>query len=154
GREQGRCAWRGLDQMLEVVEQEQQRAIADRILERSRDPQRARCAFEDGLRIADRRERHPPDPARITVRRGAGRREGGERCVAAAAGAGEGQWARVGGGEQPADRRKLVLAAEERRRRDGQIRLEERLQRWVVAGAELEDPLRRGEVLEAVLAEV
>src|SRR5262249_60181061 len=82
-----------------------------------------------------------------------GRGAGGP-CLAAAAGSGESQEARSGVGEHPADRRKLVLAAEERRRRDGQIRLVERLQRWVVAGAELEDPLRRGEVLEAVLAEV
>ena len=48
----------------------------------------------------------------------------------------------------------LLLAADERSRLHRQVRPVERLQRREVLGAELEEPLRLEEVLEAVLAQV
>jgi hypothetical protein len=56
--------------------------------------------------------------------------------------------------EQTADRGQLALAAEERRRRDRQVRLVERLQPRELTLAELPDPLRGAQVLEPVLPEV
>jgi hypothetical protein len=48
----------------------------------------------------------------------------------------------------------LLLAPDERRRLDRQIRLVERLQRRKLARTQLVDPLRRRHVLQAVLAEL
>ena len=56
--------------------------------------------------------------------------------------------------QQADDLVELALAAEERRRRDGEVRLVERLQAREIGVAELEEALRRREVLESVLAEV
>ena len=69
-------------------------------------------------------------------------------------GPGERQQPDVLAAQQADDLVQLALAAEERRRRDGKVRLVQRLQRREVAVAELEQALRRREVLEPVLAEV
>src|SRR5205823_7968551 len=48
----------------------------------------------------------------------------------------------------------LPLASHQRVRRNGKVRRVQALQRGEVAVAELVDPLRRGQILEAVIAEV
>ena len=50
--------------------------------------------------------------------------------------------------------RQLALTTDQRHRLHGQVRLVQALQRRELTLAELEDPLRRGQVLEPVLAEV
>ena len=70
------------------------------------------------------------------------------------AGAREREEAGVVAHEQLPDIGKLVLAAEEGRRGYREVRAVERLQRREVAVAQLEDPLRRAQVLEPVLAEL
>jgi hypothetical protein len=69
--------------------------------------------------------------------------------------------ARPGQGQQPhaagherADLRQLLLAAEQRPRRDGEVRPSQRLERREVAAAQLVDALGCEEVLEPVLPEV
>jgi hypothetical protein len=52
------------------------------------------------------------------------------------------------------DLRQLAGTAEERRRRDGQVRLPQALERREALVAELEYALLRGEILQPVLAEV
>jgi hypothetical protein len=87
-RKQRREARRRLHQMLEVVEQQKQPSIANRIVERSRDAKRPGGILEHALRIAHGRKRHPPDAARIAVRGGA-RRLQGEPRLPTAAGSGQ-----------------------------------------------------------------
>ena len=56
--------------------------------------------------------------------------------------------------QQRADFFELGLATDERRRGDGKVRDGEGLERWELRVPQLVDALRRGEVLQAVLAEV
>ena len=70
------------------------------------------------------------------------------------AGARQREEPRVVAREQLSHVRELVLATEERRRGDGEVRPVERLQGRELVAAELENPLWRAQVLEPVLAEV
>ena len=70
------------------------------------------------------------------------------------AGTGERQQPNVLAAQQADNLVELALAAEKRRRRNGQIRLVQRLQARELGVAQLEESLRRREVLEPVLAEV
>ena len=115
--------------------------------------ERLRDGRQDELRVVERRERHPEDAVREAVGRGA-RRLQREACLADAARAGERQQARLARAQEVGERVELAGAAEERRRGDGQVGAVEALQRRELGAAELVDPLGRGEVLEAVLAEV
>ncbi len=137
--------------MLEVVQQEQQPPVSDRRCQLSGRSERATRRVEDGCRVGDGGERNPPDSLRVLVRGGACclQRESG---LATAARAGEGQQPRPR--EELADLAQLPVAPEERRRRYGQVRLVERLQRREVVRSELVDAFRGGEVLEAVLAQI
>ena len=107
---------------------------------------------EHESRVAQRRERNPPDALGEVVRRLGGGLER-EPGLAGAAGAGEGEQADAV--PEPLDHLvELALAAEELGRRDREVGAVQRPRLRELARPELEQPLRRGEVLEAVLAQV
>ena len=68
--EQRRHLGRRLDHVLEVVEQEQEAAVADELVERGTAPECARRSREDVSGVAHLGERNPPDTVRILVCRG------------------------------------------------------------------------------------
>ena len=152
GAEQQRQVGRSAHHVLEVVEQQQHPAVADRFRERPA-AEHARRTREDCRRFGDRGERHPPDAVRILLGGRGGGLEG-EARLAAAARAREAQQTDVGASEQFIDLAQLGVPTEERRQRHGQVRRVERLQRREVIVAELVDALRRRQVLQAVLAEI
>ena len=115
--------------------------------------ERLRCRLEDELGVAQRSERHPPDPVREGVG-GLCRGLQGEPGLPRPAGPGQGEQAGVLAGEEREHLGELALPAEEGGGRDGQVRPVERLERRELAVSELVDPLRRREVLEPVLAQV
>ena len=78
----------------------------------------------------------------------------GESRLPDPAGSRQRQVAKIIAREETDDFAQLSVSAHECRRRNRKVRLVERLKRWEVPAAELEDALVRGEVLEAVLAEV
>ena len=117
------------------------------------EPTDLRRRLQHELGLAERRQRHPPDAvadSRQTPGRAACEREprltGATRARSASAG--ECPF------EQADDLDELALPAEEGRRRNRQVRPEERLERRELAVSELVDALGRGEILEPVLAEV
>jgi hypothetical protein len=77
-----------------------------------------------------------------------------EPCLPRSTGPGQREEADVRAREHPAYVGELVLAAEELRRRDREVRPVERLQRRELVGAKLVNPLWRAQVLEPVLTEV
>ena len=103
--------------------------------------------------VAKRRERDPPDAVGVRVR-GEARRLQRKPRLPGPARAREGEQARVVGGKELDDLRKLALPPEEGRGRHGQVRAVEALEGGEVAVSELVDALGGGEVLEPVLAEV
>ncbi len=140
-----------VDDLLEVVEKHEHRLVSDVLREAVLRAQRLARGREHELRIAQRRERNPPDAVRIAV----GEHRRGLRCQSCLSGAartGERQQARVV--EQSQHLGQLLLAAEERCRCNREVRLMEALQRREVRVAELVDALGRGEILEPVRAEV
>ena len=140
-----------LDDVLEVVQEEQQRLVGDVVGESVRGPERLRCGLQHELRVAQRREWHPENTVRIPVGCLGGGLEA-EPGLARPARPGQGQQAGVL--EQVEHRRELVLPAEERCRRNRQVRAVQALQSREVSFAELVDPLRRREVLQPVLAQI
>ena len=137
--------------MLDVVEQAEQRLArqvrCERLLERCarlfRDRERARERGEDERGIAKRRERHPVD----AVGEGLGylgRGLQGKAGLAGAAGAGEGEQARLLPRQEPDHLRQLCLAAEEGCRGDGEVRAVQALERGEVGLSELVDALGGG----------
>ena len=108
---------RGLDDVLEVVEQEQQPLAVDELRQRSAAAECPCRGRPDVGRIGERRERHPPHAVGIRVRDFACSVEREPR-LPRSAGAGEREETRVVALEQLPHVGELVLAAEERRRRD------------------------------------
>ena len=104
-------------------------------------------------RVAQRSERDPPD-AVGEVLGDLGRRLQRQPRLPRPAGAGERQQPNVLVAQQADNLVELALAAEKRRRRDGEVRLVQRLQARELGVAQLEEALRRREVLETVLPEV
>ena len=145
--ESGRC----FDDVLEVVEQKQQRFVGQVLRQTVLGSERLPRRHQDELGVTQRRQRHPEDPVRVALPSLGGRLQPEPR-LARPARARERQQAGVL--QQPAHLGQLVLTTEERRRRNRQVRPVETLQRREVLVAELVDPLGRGEVLEPVLAEV
>ena len=132
-----------VEQMLEVVQHEQQPLVAHRCRQRVLRAERLSGGGLDECGIGERGERHPPDPAVVVVRgRGGGLQR--EPRLAAPTRAGQRHQPDVGSPQQCGDLVDLPLAAEERRRRNRQVRLVQRLQRREVVRPELEEPLDRG----------
>ena len=137
--------------MLEVVEQKEQLLVADLVGDAVISADRLAGRLEDQLRIAQRRERNPENAVGKALRR-LGRRLEGEPRLARPAGPREREQARLV--EEVEDRRELVFATEEGSRRNWQVRAIQRLQQRKVPLAELQDPLRRAQILEPVLAQI
>ena len=115
--------------------------------------ERLRDRVQRERRVAQRGERDPPD-AVGEVLGDLGRCLQRQPCLPRPAGAGEGQQPDVLTAQEADDLVEFALAAEKRRRRDGEVRLVERLQARELGVAQLEEALRRGEVLEPVLAQI
>ena len=85
GEQLGQLAGR-LDDLLEVVEQHQRRAVTDVLGETVVGAERVRGRCRDELRVAEGGERHPPDALRVAVGEATGRlkREAGFSCASRA----------------------------------------------------------------------
>src|SRR5438094_8352815 len=139
--------------MLEIVEDEQEPAVADAVGEVVL---RLDCLggdLEHELRVPQRSKRSPKDAVGIVV--------GGFRCrleresgLAGSGRAAQRQQARVPSSEQSRHLVELSLASEKGRGRNREIRLLQAPEWWELAAAELIEPFRRGEVLQAMFAEV
>ena len=139
--------------MLEVVEQEQELPVSDVLPELLARPERLGRRLEHQARLAQRRERHPPDAVLVLgdeLRRGLE----GEPRLARAADPREREQAHRLAAKQIDDLGDLLRPPEERRRRDGEVRLVQAPERGEVVVPELVDALGSGEVLEPVLAQV
>ena len=140
-----------LDHLLKVVEQEQERALADVLGKSVFRPQRLRDRLLNQLRITKRRQSDPED-AVLEL--------GNEFCrgldrqprLARPPRAGQGHEARFF--EQRGDLGFLAFPADERARRPRQVRVRDRSQRRELPGSELEDPDRLVEVLQPVLPQI
>src|SRR5215207_2707743 len=99
--------------------------------------------------IAERRERHPPQPVWKLV---SGLRNGLQRetRLPRSASTGERDQANVSTRHKVDDLPHLGPAAEERRCRNGQVRAVERRERWEMPRTKLEGTLPRGKILEAM----
>ncbi len=153
GREQAGDVRGSSDEVLEVVEQQQQPLAGDVLGEPLLCADCLRRALEHELWIADGGERDPVDAVRERVG-GLRSRLEAEPRLAGAAGADEGQQANVIAGEERSHLIELVLTAEERCRRHGQVGAVEALQRRELLVADLVDPLGCRQILEPVLTEV
>jgi hypothetical protein len=142
-----------VEQVLEVVEHEQQPLVSDRRRQRVRRAERLGGRGLDEARVREGGERHPPDTVVVVVCRGRGRLQR-EPGLAAPAGPGQRNEANVGASKQRRDLVDLALATQERRRRNRQVRLVQRLQRREGVRPELEEALRRAQVLQPMQAEV
>ena len=161
--EQRRC----LDEVLEVVEHQEHRPVADELLEglgergrrRLADPERLRDRGNDELRVADGFERHDEDAVGVVLD-DLRRRLQRESRLAGARRAGQRQQPHVLAAEQVRDRRELALAADQQRRLHREVRRPalERAQRREGLPEpvfdELVEPYRPAEVLQPVLAQV
>ena len=148
-------------QVLGVVDQQERplrgQCVDERLLDREAGAlphlERLRDGVERERRVAKRGERNPPDAVGDILgdlRRGLQR----QPRLPCPAGARERQQPNVLAAQQADDLVELAPAAEERRRRDGEVRLVQRLQAREVGVAQLEEALRRREVLQTVLTEV
>jgi hypothetical protein len=139
--------------VLEVVEQEQETLAGDEFRQHASAAKCPRCGWSDVGRVGQRREGHPPDPVGIRVRNLSSRLKSKPR-LSRSAGPTQREQPDVVADEQVPHLSELLLAAEERSGRDREVRAVKRLQRGELLVAELEDPLRRAQVFEPVLAEV
>ena len=148
--ELGHVGGRG-EEVLEVVEVDEQPLVGD-VPDHVLGVERLRRRVEHELRVAQRRERHPVHA--VGERFGDGARGlQREPCLAAPACARQRQQTRAVE-QQRAHLRELSLPTEERRRRHGQVGAVEAPERRKLLVSQLVEPLRRGEVLQPVLAEV
>ena len=162
GREQLRHDRRGVEEVLEVVEDQQQVALAheprqglaDRLPGRRAQVERLRDRGRDELAVADRRERHEAGAVGEPLLQAAGDLEREPR-LARPAGAREREQARARPMEQLAQVLELALAADERAGRGGQPRATAGRRRAVERGVVLEDPALEGlELLAGLEAEL
>ena len=105
-----------------------------------------------GGRVVEGSERDPPQPPGTSTRSRSQRDR--EPRLADPARPDDGEEAGPGIGEQVHGRRDLGLAADERRRRNGQVRRRDRLQGRERSVAELVQALGRREILQPVIAQV
>ena len=137
-RQERRDRRRGLHDLLEVVEQEQQALAPDVVAHGAVGADgRADRAFDEG-RVAECLKRDPEDAVGELLDR-FGRELHREPRLAAAARPGQGQQAM--GADESAGFGELTLSADDRRRLDRESRPVQRLQRRELAVAELEQPL-------------
>ena len=139
--------------MLEVVEDEQEPTIGDTVGETVLRSDRLGGDLEHELRVPQRSKRSPEDAVGIVV--------GGFRCrlkresrLAGSGRAAQCQQACRPSSEQSRHLFELSSASEKGRGRNREIRLPQAPQWWELAAAELIDPFRRGEVLQAMFAKV
>ena len=142
----------GLHHLLEVVQQQEQLALADVLGQAVLGPQRLGDGLGDEGRIAQSGEPDPED-AVPELRHQLGRRLDRQPRLPRTTRAGQRHQPRAIL-QQLDDVRHLPLPADERRRRPRQIRVRDRLQRRKALLAQLEDPHRLREVLHPVLAEI
>jgi hypothetical protein len=142
---------RGLHDLLEIVEEHEQPLVADVLEQLALRADPGLDGVSDERRISKGLERNPVDavgegfgPVRGDLQR--------EPRLPAAARTGERH--QPAGAHQLAELSELPRTPDERRLLDRQIRPVERLQRRELRLADLPDPLRRAEVLQAVLAEI
>jgi hypothetical protein len=141
-------AGRAAEHLLDVVEQEKRPTVAQVPAQVISSADGLGDSGLDQLWIADLLERYPPDV--LEVVRNLGRELKGEARLPGPGWADERQQALLA---QQLDRLgQLPLPADKRRRLHRQVRPVQRLQRRELLGAELEEPLRLEEILEAVLA--
>ena len=143
----------GVEQMLEVVEHEQQPFVPHRRRQRVLRAERLSGGILDECRIGERGERHPPDTVVVVVCGGSGSLQREPR-LAASTRAGQCHQPDVTSPHESREMVDLLLATEKRRRRNGQVRLVQRLQRRERFRPELEEALRRAQVLQAMQAEI
>ena len=143
---------RGVEEVLEVVEEDEELPAAQEAGEVVRRSHRPRDLGRHELMVGQSRER---DPEHAIVQRPdeLGGDLQGEAGLPGAAGPGDRQESRPVG-EQRDELLELSLSPDERDRDDGQVGGVERAERRELAVAELEEPLGADEVLQAVLAEV
>ena len=149
------------EEMLGVVEHDEVSLPAEPSRQRLRewglrllgDLQGERDPGEGEVTVRERRERHPPDPVGEGLGRFGGGLEG-EARLPGPTGTGEGEERDVFLPERCGDRVHLVIAADERCGRHGEVRAVERPDRWEVSLAQLVDPLRGLQVLESMIAEI
>ena len=148
-------------QVLGVVDQ-QQRAlggerVGERLLERDSRPlphvERLRDGVERESRVPKRSERHPPDAVGHVLGH-LGRGLQSQTGLPGAARARQRQQPDLVVTQEADDLLQLARTAEKRRRRNGQVRLPQALDRREALASELEHALRRGQVLQPVLAEI
>jgi hypothetical protein len=144
---------RGVDHVLEVVEQEQEALGVDLAGQVSLGAEHFSSSRKHERRVGQGGERHPPDPLGVALG-GCCRRLQGQAGFAGSARARERHQPNVVTRQQFARLRELAVPAHERRRRDGEVRLVKRLQTRELGVAELPDPLLCRQVLQPVLAEV
>jgi hypothetical protein len=143
---------RGIDHLLEVVEEQQELPLADVLQEPVLRPERLRDLVRDQYRVAERRQADPED-ARLELRNERGGGLDREPSLARAARSGQRQ--QPGAVlKQRRDLRDLRLPADERAGRPREIRVRDRLERREVAVPELVQRDGLVEVLQPVLAEL
>ena len=152
GEESGEVGCR-VDQVLEVVEEEKQRACR-RCARRARPWRRAPAQPPPARAPGPEAGQAAPTRHRAGTGRTKGRRLRRETRLSRAARPGQSEQADVLTREQPEHLAQLALAAQEGRGRDRQIRLVETLEWREVVFSELVDALGRRQVLQPVLAEV
>jgi hypothetical protein len=143
---------RGIDDLLEVVEQQQQLLAAKLVLELGLRTDRRRDRRDDERRIADRREPDPPDSVAEVFDCLGGDLEREPR-LADSAGTRDCHKASAAA-KQPEHVGKLLLAADQWVGRKRQVAVVQTLERRKVAFADLVDPLGRGEVLQPMLSQI
>ena len=141
------------EELLEVVEHEQHPPVADVLGRRALSAEGGADRREDELGVVEGLQADPPDAVLVLVR-DLGPGLHGEPRLARATRAGQRQQAHLRVGKEGEHFAELLLAADERRRLLGQVRLVERLERRELGVAELVEPLRCGQVLEPMLPEV
>jgi hypothetical protein len=150
--DESRNVARGLDDMLEVVQQQQQLLVADDGRELLARAERLSDRRQDELRVADRRQQDPVDTVR-EVADDVGRSLDREACLARPARPGESEQPTLAA-QQLGDVCYLTLSTDERAGRPREVRVRDRLQRRKRHIPELEDPDRLVEVLQPVLSQI
>jgi hypothetical protein len=141
-RKERRELARRLEQVLEVVEEQEQPLVGDVLGEAVLRAERLGRRPEHELRVAERREWHPPNAVRIAVRE-RGRALHGEPRLTRTARTGEGKKAVLLVQEQRYDFAELAFAPEKRLRGNWEVCLVERLEWRKLFVPDLIDPLRR-----------
>ena len=149
------------EEMLGVVEHDQgalppetlRQRLDQRGLRLLRDLQGERDPEQHEITVGERRERHPRDAVREGVCRLGGTLER-EARLPRATGTGQGEEGDVIAAEQRGDLFHLLIPADERRGRDGQVRSIEGPDRREVSLAKLVHALGSLQVLEAMIAQI